>query len=62
MTTKEKILAVVETLPDDVSYDDAIEQLEVLRRIERGLAQADRGEVIDHDELMDELLGIDEND
>ena len=49
-------------LPDDISFDDAIEQLEVLRRIEHGLSQADRGGVVDHDELMDELLGIDEND
>ena len=62
MTKKDKILAVVESLPDDVSYDDAIERLDLLRRIELGLAQADRGEVVDHDELMDALLSLDEND
>ena len=62
MTKKDKILAVVESLPDDVSYDDAIERLDLLRRIELGLAQADRGEVVDHDEFMEELMSLDEND
>ena len=62
MTKKDKILAVVESLPDDVSYDDAIERLDLLRRIEFGLAQADRGEVVDHDEFMEELMSLDEND
>ena len=59
MTKKDKILAVVESLPDDVSYDDAIERLDLLRRIELGLAQADRGEVVDHDEFMEELMSLD---
>ena len=62
MTGKEKILAAVQTMPEDVSIDDAIDRLWLLRKIEIGLAQADRGEGIEHDELMQELLGDDGKD
>ena len=56
MTTKEKILAAVKTLPDDVSYDEAIERIHFVRKVEEGLAQAERGEGIEHDEFMRRLL------
>ena len=56
MTTKEKILAAVETLPDDVSYDEAIERIQFVRKVEEGLAQAERGEGIEHEEFMRQLL------
>ena len=61
MTIKQKLLALVQQLPDDVSFDDVIEQLEVLRRIEHGLAQAERGEGIEHNEFMRQLLAKDED-
>jgi len=56
MTIKQKILALAQQFPDDISFDDAIERLDLLRRIEHGLAQADRGEGIEHDEFMRQLL------
>jgi predicted transcriptional regulator len=55
MTTKEKIMSVIERLDDDVSIDNVIERLYVLRKIEIGLQQADSGDVMDHDEFMKEL-------
>ena len=55
MTTKEKIMSVIERLDDDVSIDHAIERLYVLRKIEIGLQQADSGDVMEHDEFMKEL-------
>jgi hypothetical protein len=55
MTTKEKILSAIQSLEDDASIDDAIERLYLLRKIEIGLKQADEGDVMDHDEFMNEL-------
>lgn len=55
MTTKEKILSVIRSLDDDVSIDQAIDRLYLLRKVEIGIRQADAGDVVDHDEFMKEL-------
>ena len=55
MTSKEKVLTVVNTLDDDASLDDVIERLYLLRKIELGIAQADDGDVMQHDQFMAEL-------
>jgi len=60
MTGKQKILAAVQTMPEDSSIDDVIDRLWLLRKIEIAQSQADRGEVTDHDEFMRELLSDDE--
>jgi predicted transcriptional regulator len=59
MTSKEKAINVIQTLADDVSLDELIDRLYLLRKIELGLAQADAGDVTDHDEFFDELEGED---
>ncbi|MCG8652669.1 MAG: hypothetical protein MI861_22710 [Pirellulales bacterium] len=55
MTTKEKVISLIQTLDDDVSLDDVIDRLYLLRKIELGIAQADAGDVMEHDVFMDEL-------
>ena len=55
MTSKEKVLTVVKSLDDDASLDDVIERLYLLRKIELGIAQADDGDVMEHDQFMGEL-------
>jgi predicted transcriptional regulator len=55
MTTKERVLAAVQRLPDDVSMDDLLSTLFLIRSIEIGIAQADAGDVMDHDEFMAKL-------
>jgi len=55
MTTKERMLQVVRELPDDASIEDAMERLLVLAKIERGLAQADRGDTVSHQAVKDRL-------
>ena len=42
-------------LPPDSTVDDAIARLVVLEKIEKGLAQLDRGEGIPHDEVKRRL-------
>ena len=62
MTTKEKIRRMVEKLDEDVTYDRVIYHLEVMRTLEARLEEAERGEVIDHDEVFARLLEADEKD
>jgi predicted transcriptional regulator len=46
METKQDILKAIERLPDDASIEDALERLYLLYKVERGLRQADRGQLI----------------
>jgi hypothetical protein len=59
-SAKQKILDMLHRQPDDIDYDRAIESIFVLRKIEVGIEQADRGEGTDHEDFMRELLGDDE--
>lgn len=60
MTAKEKVLALLERMPDDMSMAQLRYRLDVLRAIEEGLEDIRLGRVVDHDELFDELLKDDE--
>jgi predicted transcriptional regulator len=55
MTIKEKMLHAVEDLPEDATYEDAMERLLLLAKVERGLQQADAGETVTHEEVQDRL-------
>jgi hypothetical protein len=56
MTTKEKILSVIETLDDNTSIDHAIDRLYLLRKVEIGLQQVASGDdLMEHDEFMQQL-------
>ena len=45
---KEKVLKAVEALPAEATYEDAMERLYVLYKVERGLRQIEAGEGIPH--------------
>lgn len=49
---KQRVLDAVETLPADATIEDAIERLVFLAKVERGLAQAEAGQLIPHDEMV----------
>ncbi|OHB80096.1 MAG: hypothetical protein A2Z25_08805 [Planctomycetes bacterium RBG_16_55_9] len=51
MTHKEKIKELVETQPDDASYDEILRELSFERMVERGLLDARSGRVISNDEM-----------
>jgi hypothetical protein len=55
MTPKQNVLNLIHRLDDDVTIEEVIEKLHFVRKIEIGLRQADAGNLIDHDEFMDEL-------
>ncbi len=55
MTTKEKAVQAVQALPDDATLEDAMERLFLLAKIERGLQQADAGELIPHEKVKERM-------
>ena len=57
MEAKQQILKAIEQLPDDASVEDAIDQLYLLYKIDRGLRQADRGELISQEEARRRMAG-----
>lgn len=55
MTTKEKVIELVQDLPEDASVEDAMERLLLLAKIERGLQQADSRQTIPHAQVKERM-------
>jgi predicted transcriptional regulator len=55
MTAKEKVIEAVRALPDDASIEDAMARLLLLAKVEKGLQQADAGELIDHEDVKERM-------
>ena len=55
MTTKQKVIRAVQTLPQNASFEDAMERLFFLAKIEKGLQQADSGQTIAHKEVKQKM-------
>jgi hypothetical protein len=55
-SAKQKVLEVIEKLPADATLEDAIERLVLLAKTERGLAELDSGQGVDHAEAKRRLL------
>ena len=53
---KQKIREAIEKLPAAATLEDAIERLVLLAKTERGLAELDAGQEIDHTEAKRRLL------
>ncbi|MDH5670195.1 MAG: hypothetical protein OEY86_19515 [Nitrospira sp.] len=53
---KQKILQVVNDLPEGATFEDAIERLCFLAKVEEGLRQSDAGETVPHAEAVRQLL------
>lgn len=51
---KEQVLQAVEKLADTMTLEEA-ERIYFLSKVERGLSQADAGEVVEHDEVLREF-------
>jgi predicted transcriptional regulator len=48
---KERLLHALDDLPDDATFEQAIERLYLLSKIDKGLAQRDADEGVPHDEV-----------
>ncbi len=51
MTAKEKIRELLETQPDDSSYDEILRELAFERMVERGLSDVRNARVISNEEM-----------
>lgn len=54
-TAKDEIQSVLETLPDDVSLDTLLERIRFKAKILHSMAQADRGEGVPHEQVVERL-------
>ena len=54
-TTRERILEALQDLPDDATFDEAIERLVFLAKIDAGLAELDASKGIPHEEVKRRL-------
>ena len=54
-SAREQILEALQDLPADATFDDAIERLVFLAKIDAGLAELDAGKGIPHEEVKRRL-------
>lgn len=52
---KKQVRELLDRLPDDCSLEDVLYHLYVIQKIDNGLADADAGRVIPHEQVEDEL-------
>ena len=60
-SVKDQILKAMQDLPDDATVESAMERLYLLYKIEQGLEQADRGQVVSQEEVkrrMEQWLNV----
>jgi predicted transcriptional regulator len=55
MTAKEQAVKVISQMPDEATIEDIMEEFYVRMKLDRGLAQLDAGEGIEHDEVKKRL-------
>jgi len=51
-SAKQLAQAAVDHLPDDATIEDVMERLAFLAEIERGLAEAEAGRTVPHEEVL----------
>jgi predicted transcriptional regulator len=55
MEIKQQMLKAIQELPDDASVEDALDRLYLLYKIEKGLRQADGGELISREDVRQRM-------
>ena len=55
MITKEQLLKSISNLPDKFSFDDILDRIILLDKIETGLAQSEKGQVNTADQAKEKL-------
>ena len=55
-TIKQRVIDALGQLPADASFEDVMERVYFLSKVQRGLEQLDRGEVVEHDEVKRRFL------
>ena len=53
--TKKKVIELLDRLPDECTIEEVLYHLYVLDSVEKGIAEADAGRVISHEQVAQEL-------
>jgi len=53
---KEEAMKLIDSLPEETSWDDIIYQMYVRRKIQRGIEAAEQGHVVAHDQVKKQFL------
>jgi predicted transcriptional regulator len=52
-TIKHRVLKAIEELPPDATFEDVMERLYFLYKIDKGLKQVEAGKTLSHEEAME---------
>lgn len=55
LNIKQTVLDSLEQLPHNASMEDIMDKLLLIHKIEKGIEQADKGELIDHKEVLNQI-------
>ncbi|MCX6234480.1 MAG: hypothetical protein NT175_07105 [Bacteroidetes bacterium] len=55
MLTKEKIITGIQKLPDNATIDEVLDHILLLEKIEKGIDQADKGQVLTEEEVDEKI-------
>lgn len=55
LSEKEKIQKIIQSLPPEAKIEDAMERLYLLYKVEKGLQQANAGQIVSHEEAKRRL-------
>ena len=51
LTIKENVKTLVDSLPDNLTYDDVMYEIYVKQKIEKGLDDIEKGNVLPHEQV-----------
>jgi predicted transcriptional regulator len=52
MTGKQRMAEILDTLPDDATWEDVLDAIRLDRAVQESIAAAERGELIPHEEVV----------
>ena len=55
MELKQQMIKAIEELPDDASVEDGIERLYLIHKIERGISQAEDGQLVNQEDARSRM-------
>jgi len=56
LSVKEEIKKIANTLPENATWEDAMHEIYVREKIEKAIEEADRGNLVSHEEAKKRLL------
>lgn len=55
LSVKDQMVQIIESQPEDSSFDEILRELAFARMIDRGLADVDAGRTVSHEEVRREV-------